>query len=362
MSTPSRYGRPRLFAILILFLSFFNLITSSPLPADHGKLIARKELISQERYEAFLKRFYQNYDKYLFYTSFSYDQLQKFMDSNPGAGYESYKTMIDGPHWPEVFNEDVDEDDAEAASRAMATLVTGDVLVFGAVEWKKMGSSSTWTNYEVPRLKAGLENGRVKSINHMIRDATDRSQVLATDDGDKNTPLSWKPGHSEGETNRTPCVSTKRSLIARDPRDECEAPQQNPSPPPPKGEPKSLRIISVLTLCEHPACDSYSWKFMEGKPGTAVDLCGKGVRSDVMLDGSSFDDKFPNGEYSMRFAGYAEDCRYQGLGEKRPGGDVGWLHCPERPAIKCMESPEYSSGDGERNGCNAITAAYCDWE
>lgn len=108
MSTPSPYGRPRPLAIFILFLSFFNLITSSPLPADDGKLIARKESISQDRYEAFLRRFYQGYDKYLFYTAASYNQLQKFMDSNPGAGYESYITMFDGPHWPEVFNEDVD--------------------------------------------------------------------------------------------------------------------------------------------------------------------------------------------------------------------------------------------------------------
>lgn len=245
----------------------------------------------------------------------------------------------------------------------MAKLATGDVLVFGGVEWKQeVGETSVFRNFEAPELKTGLMDGRVKFINHMTKDATDKSQVLATDDGDLGTPISWKAGHSEGETNRTPCTSSKRGLFARHFPDECEAPQQDPSLPSPKGEPKSLQIISSLTLCEAPSCDSYSWKFMEGKPGIAVDWCGKGVRSDVMLDGSSYDDIFPSGEWSMRFAGYAEDCQYQGLGKKRPDGDVGWLHCPERPAIKCVESSEYKSGNGERNGCNAISVAHCDWE
>jgi hypothetical protein len=99
---------------------------------------------------------------------------------------------------------------------------------------------------------------------------------------------------------------------------------------------------------------------MEGKPGTVVDWCGEGVRSNVMLDGGLFDDKFPNEECFMRFAGYAEECRYQDLGEKRLGGHVGWLYCPEKPAIKCVESLEYNSGNGKRNSCNAIFVAYCD--
>jgi hypothetical protein len=106
---------------------------------------------------------------------------------------------------------------------------------------------------------------------------------------------------------------------------------------------------------------------MEGDPGSGVDPCGNGVRDNVELDGSSYDDKFPNGEWSMRFAGYAEDCRYQGLREVRPDGDVGWLYCPERPAIKCVESPEWKSGGGDRKKCDnwgkgSIAVAHCDWQ
>ncbi|KAH5169381.1 hypothetical protein HBH68_219580 [Parastagonospora nodorum] len=361
MKSPTRNRYFSLLGLIIFFFSFFNLATSSPLPEFPAHLVARQEPITKERYTKFLEKYFLNTDKYLFFTGNSYDQVENFMNANRGAGYESYRTMFDGPRWADFFNEDDDSDDGEAASEAMAVRASGEVLVFGGVEWKNW-PGSVWRSHEIPALKKGLADKTVKHINHVIKDATKPSEVLATDDGDGK--MTWISGHHEGETNASECKASKRGLHSLASRDECEAPEQKPPPPPPKpkGEPKSLQIISVLVLCESPSCDSKSWKFMEGTPGMGVDSCGKGIRKDVQLDGKHFDDKFPGGEWTMRFVGYAEDCIYQGLGEKRPGGDVGWLHCPERPAIKCIESPGYNSGDGERNKCESIQVAHCDWE
>lgn len=104
---------------------------------------------------------------------------------------------------------------------------------------------------------------------------------------------------------------------------------------------------------------------MEGDPGTAVDPCSNPVIPNVELEGKQAEDKFPRGEWNMRFEGYVEDCQYQGLGETGPDGDVGWLHCPNRAVIKCVESPELSGGDWKTCddwGKESIAVAYCDWE
>jgi hypothetical protein len=342
-------------------------------------LVARdKTLITKERYEEYLKKYFPATDKYLFYSGNSPDQVKAFMDSN--SGYNWYDTVFSAPEgdldhpWYQFFDEDTEMDDAEASSSALASLASGDVLVFGAIEYKTKGSKTFFTQHEIGPLHEGLQSGRIKSLNHMAKDATstDASKIMAKEDADGN--FAWQNGYHEGDKNASGDYGNCEESAKRD-LAECDAPKPNPKdrpespaqpPDPPKGDPKSLQIISEQILCEGgPACDSYSWKFMEGDPGVAVDPCGKPVIPNVELDGNSSGDRFPEGWFSMRFGGYAEDCQYQGLGERRPDGDVGWLHCPERPAIKCVESPEYSSG--VRKSCDhwgkgSVAVAHCDWE
>lgn len=121
----------------------------------------------------------------------------------------------------------------------------------------------------------------------------------------------------------------------------------------------------------------------EGKPGVPGDLCGgqPNLMSHILEEswdysqGYTQEQVYPDyskpippieGEWNLRFSGYAKDCMFQGIGRTGEVGDIGWLHCPDRPAIKCIESPEPKqgrSGWGEcQQGLNRVHAYHCDWE
>ncbi|KAF2749175.1 hypothetical protein M011DRAFT_514678 [Sporormia fimetaria CBS 119925] len=378
MARPSRYGSLSLIGIFLVFLSLFNITVSSPLPDGESLVERAPKTITKERYEEYLQRYFPQTDKYLLYSGNSKDtQVVSFVKKNPDYLY--YSRMIDAPEgdnnheWYQFFDANEDMDDAEAASRAIAAKVSGDVKVFGAIEWREKGSRSFFTNDEIPELRKGLADGRIKSINHMVKDTTDPTKILATDDLKKEGKPTYKQGHSEDEKNASGpygvCTTALGLRLGR--RAECDAPTLKPKKPkpqsvpePPKGDPKSLKIILEEITCEAPSCDARLWRFLEGEPGEAADPCGKSVRKDVILDGSN-GDAFPDGEWPMRFAGYAKDCVYKGHGEIRAGGDgeVGWLNCPDRDAIKCVVAGA-KSGDMKRCdlGVEAKEVAYCDWD
>jgi hypothetical protein len=125
-------------------------------------------------------------DKILLYSGKSVDQLKAFQQVTPGyLGYDDVFTFKPGnPYalrWPLDENGCYRPDDAEASSRALAAVVTGDVLIFGAVKWQDY-PNSFFSDKEIPELRRALDSGRLSKLTHMIRGATDPSQVLATDD------------------------------------------------------------------------------------------------------------------------------------------------------------------------------------
>jgi hypothetical protein len=72
---------------------------------------------------------------------------------------------------------------------------------------------------------------------------------------------------------------------------------------------------------------------------------------------------------SFRPSGNTQDCSLDGLNKKDPSGDVGWLYCPERPAIRCLEDPKKAKGRNAWKSCekgfwtrDRIQVAFCDWE
>ena len=203
MARPSRFGWPSLAAFFLLFLSLLNFATASPLPDDRAKktLVVRKESISQERYEAYLEEYFPDTGHYIFYSGKSEEQVKAFKEKNSGYFYYTdLFTANDEDHpWYKAFNEDNDEDNGESSSKAMASKASGNVLVFGAIEYKTEGEDSFFTRQEIGRLHDGLSDGRVSSINHMIKGATDPSQVMATENA--NGDFSWQNGFKEGDKN-----------------------------------------------------------------------------------------------------------------------------------------------------------------
>lgn len=234
MASPSRFGWPSLIAIFFLFLSLLNIATSLPLPDDNidKNLVARTEIpISQARYEAYLKKYFPATNTYLFYSGGAKTQVKNFIAKNPKYLYyddifnvpESDYTTKKHPWW-KAFDQDKDMDDGEASSMALAEVVTGDVLVFGAIEYMTVGAASFFTTKEIDTLEEGMRSGRIKSINHMAKDATKPSQIMAK--ADANGKFTWQPGYKEGMKNASgPYGVCKRALGGG-----CDAPKIKPKP------------------------------------------------------------------------------------------------------------------------------------
>ncbi|KAF2008711.1 hypothetical protein BU24DRAFT_415765 [Aaosphaeria arxii CBS 175.79] len=203
MATPSRFGWSSLTAIFLLFLSLLNIATATPLPVDDvGKtLVARQTSISESRYQKYLINYFPIPNGYIFYSGQSEDQVKNFLARN--RGYASYDTMFNAPDfnhpWYKAFDETKDVDDAEASSSAMASVATGEVLVFGAIEWQTEGAKSFFTQFEIPRLHHGLQTRRITAIKHMVYGATSASQVMAYENA--SGQFTWSPGYGPGSKN-----------------------------------------------------------------------------------------------------------------------------------------------------------------
>lgn len=232
MAATSRFGQLSLTAIFLVFLSFFNIATASPLPNDEfdEALVPRNlKPITEARYIEYLKKYFPKTDHYILYTGGSEDQVKAFMKAN--SGYNYYDTLFnayDSKHpWYKAFDEKKDLDDGDASSVALAKTLSGNVLVFGGIEYKTKGQGSFFTTKEVPELHKGLKDGRIKSINHMIKGATKTSEVLAKED--KDGKFTWEQGHTESETNASAGCAKKRASGG------CyDAPKPNKKDPKPK--------------------------------------------------------------------------------------------------------------------------------
>ncbi|OAK95733.1 hypothetical protein IQ06DRAFT_352017 [Phaeosphaeriaceae sp. SRC1lsM3a] len=162
--------------------------------------------ITEQEYIDYLKKYYPNTDKYMLYSANSDNQAFNFQSSN--AGYFYYEDFFNAgvsQHYAEAFPPHPDNsecwrmDDGEASSIAIAKVASGDVIVFGAVEWQTKGPKSFFATKEVDKLRDSIRAGTLSKITHMLKDATTREEVLATEDVDGKQ--SFTDGHSAGESN-----------------------------------------------------------------------------------------------------------------------------------------------------------------
>ncbi|KAF1920972.1 hypothetical protein BDU57DRAFT_509485 [Ampelomyces quisqualis] len=195
-------------AISLYVLAFSGLTFAAPISQNSKVLLPRADCEYGERltladYVAYLKKYYPATDHYLLYTAGSEAQATNFQGLN--AGYYKYSDFYDASisdhfleQWPEVdgcFR----PEDAEAASVAIATVATSEVLVFGGVEYQTKGPNSFFTTKELPVLKDNINNGQLNKITHMVRDATRPEDVLATEDAAGT--ITFAAGHTNTETN-----------------------------------------------------------------------------------------------------------------------------------------------------------------
>lgn len=222
MARPSRFGCQSLIAFFLLILLLLNITVASPLSIDHvGKSLTRRDpdtLITKKQYLEYCRKYFPETDRYLFYSGGSGKQVEEFKAKN--EGYYSYDDIFnahtpDHP-WYKFFDGSKHLDDGEVSSKVMATLASGDVLVFGAVDSEQEGPNSFYVRHEVRKLRKGLQNGRIRSINHMAKYATSPSQVIAKEDA--SGQLTWVNGHKEGEKNASmdEAICKKRDIC--DPR------------------------------------------------------------------------------------------------------------------------------------------------
>lgn len=195
-------------ALSVYVLTFSGLAFAAPISKNGNALLPRAECEYGERltlvdYVAYLQQYYPATDHYLLYTGGSEPQATNFQNLN--AGYYKYSDFYDASvsdhfltQWPEVdgcFR----PENAEEASKAISTVATSEILVFGGVEYQTEGPNSFFTTKEVPILKDRINGGQLNKITHMVKDATKPEDVLATEDA--SGTITFAEGHSDTETN-----------------------------------------------------------------------------------------------------------------------------------------------------------------
>lgn len=169
---------------LLSLLVFQNAIAA---PLEQTDTLSKRDTryISLQEAQDYLKDRYPETDQYLLYSGGSRDQLQNFQGLN--AGYYAYNDFFDSTvsqNFDDYFGlpeQDVDVD-ADTGSQAIATVAT-DIHVFGAIKYQDW-PNSFYSSKEAPYLLEGVNDGRLKTINHMQKGATTTDQVLATEDGE----------------------------------------------------------------------------------------------------------------------------------------------------------------------------------
>jgi hypothetical protein len=206
------FSRLSLSALSIVTIMLSASAFAAPISQNGTVLRARADCEYGNRLEFDDYFFYllQNYptDKILLWSGGSIEQVQAFKGPNPDyLYYRDVFTYKDGnPYartWPKDENGCYRPDDAEASSRAIAAVATGQVLVFGAVQWQQTqgGRNSYFGLKEIPELRRGFNSGRLSKILHMVKDTLDPSQVLAEED--VNGKITYVNGNADGTPNST---------------------------------------------------------------------------------------------------------------------------------------------------------------
>jgi hypothetical protein len=190
--------------------------------------------------------------------------------------------------------------------------------------------------------------------------ARPQAHATALEDPDMpDMPDKW-PDNESDDPNYSPPDSDSDEEMT-------DAPPNNRPP----RDPKSLQIFYESASTPGQEQVWHIWNFFEGEQNAGVDPCGQPILFDINVPPKAGPDLPPriDGEWKLRFGGYAEDCTFQGIGKMGPSGDVGWLHCPERPAIKCVEEVARDDGRDAWRNCDKngkrigrIPVAHCDWE
>lgn len=230
-----------------LLLSILNSAVGSPLSQnDVGEksLTARAvygSTITLEEYVAYLKKYYPKTDQYIEYSGHSEPQVKAFQAKNPGyyAYDDFFKSSNPNSHWDDAFEADARGDDGEVSGTAISMVATDKITVFGAAQWKTEGPNSFYATTEAKENLRRLASGDIKSINHMAKDATEPSQIMATEDAEG---LHYNAGYAEGTTNNSdqPCVTP-----------ECDTPETNSE----KGSSASSSVYGDTATQETPVGD-----------------------------------------------------------------------------------------------------------
>lgn len=229
---------PALFSLFLL--SILNIAIATPLPQND---VAVKSLatrgspppifpdepsgpqITLEEYVAYLRKYYPDTDKYIEYSGNSENQVKAFKAKNPGYYYyEDFFNAETSKHYYTAFPKKEDRmDDGEASGTAISIVATKQITVFGAADYQTLGPNSFYTKTEVKTNKAALKSGRLQSINHMAKDATHPSQIMAKEDA--NGKLTYQPSYKARTPNNSGSFGTcKRSASAI-----CDAPSLSKS-------------------------------------------------------------------------------------------------------------------------------------
>ena len=223
MASSFRHGRLNLTAVLLLFLSLLNIATAAPLLNENvdKTLAARyrpdfeednRTPITKEQYMDYLKEYFPATDKYMEYTGFSGPQIKAFKEANPDyLFYDDFYGADGKPDHPyyKAFDPETQMDDGEASSEAISEVATS-LLVFGGIEYQTEAAKKSFyrTNEADINLRR-LGAGELKAINHMVKDATSPTKVLATENAAGQ--FTFSDGYAADTTNASPPAPYRRS-------------------------------------------------------------------------------------------------------------------------------------------------------
>lgn len=230
MVSQSRLGWPAsLTALFVLSLSLLNGAAGVPTRPKWEEDTQRN--INEQEYTDYVRKYYPETDKYLFYTGGAENDVKNFIDKNPGQGYNYYGTVFNAPDgdkshpWYQAFDPNLVQDDADASSSVLAKEKARGregrgpepVHLFGGIEYKEKGQTSFFNTKELPYLQQGMESGRLSEIHHMAPGATNINDIMARED--RYGQKTYYNGYTASDKNaRGPYCTRKRDevLLPRD--------------------------------------------------------------------------------------------------------------------------------------------------
>jgi hypothetical protein len=152
-------------------------------------------------------------------------------------------------------------------------------------------------------------------------------------------------------------------------------PQDPPQEPPqdPPGPPSAGKTIQVFweeepipgfvdpTAPVWEGESKYWWYFYMGDVGKGSDPCNADP-IDTQF-GAPAGDSWPvviDGEWELEIPDLGK-CKFQGIGRVGDFGDNGWLHCPDRPAIKCVPDDRTVDQCRSESKIQSKSISYCDY-